>query len=220
MSYLRTPEQNKKHSEACKGKVGKWKRSEEQKQALRDKMRGYRLKDISGQQYNRLTVISYSHRGNYRQSYWLCQCDCGNTVVVAKNNLVTGEVKSCGCLFREAMASYNKLNIKKGPQNGNWRGGVSSEHEIIRGSNKNKEWRMSVFRRDGFVCQNCGVSGVYVEAHHIKPFSKYPEFRFSIDNGITLCVKCHKEVRNREVEILFVMDTQGLTFVEAVRKLS
>jgi len=117
------------------------------------------------------------------------------------------------------MIAYNKLNIKRGPQSGNWRGGISSEHEIIRGSNKNKEWRMNVFCRDGFICQNCGASGVYVEAHHIKPFSKYPEFRFDIDNGITLCVKCHKKVRNKEVEIDFVMEKEGLKCADAVRRL-
>ncbi|OPY70007.1 MAG: hypothetical protein A4E63_01743 [Syntrophorhabdus sp. PtaU1.Bin050] len=120
MSYLRTPEQNQKHSEACRGKCGKWKRTEEQKQALRDKMQGIRLKDISGQTFNRLTVISHSHRGNHRQSYWLCRCDCGNTVVVARNNLVTGQVKSCGCLAKETLAVRNE-----GSNNSQWNGGVT-----------------------------------------------------------------------------------------------
>ena len=68
----------------------------------------------------------------------------------------------------------------------------------FRKSEEYKNWRMRVFERDDFKCQVCGKVGGELNAHHIKEFSKYPELRFKVDNGITLCVKCHKKIHNRK----------------------
>jgi hypothetical protein len=54
-----------------------------------------------------------------------------------------------------------------------------------------KTWRESVFIRDNYTCQKCNAKG-YIEAHHIKLWCDYPELRFLVDNGITLCKPCHK----------------------------
>jgi 5-methylcytosine-specific restriction endonuclease McrA len=51
-----------------------------------------------------------------------------------------------------------------------------------------------VFERDNYKCIWCGDSrGGNLEADHIKPWSKYPEFRYKVSNGRTLCKKCHKK---------------------------
>lgn len=84
-----------------------------------------------------------------------------------------------------------KFPERSGENNHLWRGGVSSENELVRKSSEYKEWRTSVFKRDNFTCQICNARGVKIHADHIKPFSKYKELRFDVNNGRTLCVECH-----------------------------
>ena len=42
----------------------------------------------------------------------------------------------------------------------------------------------------------CGLRGCYLEAHHKKSWSKFPKLRLNIENGITLCLDCHKLTDN------------------------
>lgn len=97
---------------------------------------------------------------------------------------------------------YNVLNstnnckecryaMQSGKLHYNWKGGISSEREQFKISKEYKNWRESVFMRDDYTCQCCGEKGTYLEAHHLHPYSDYPELRTDINNGITLCNKCH-----------------------------
>lgn len=74
-----------------------------------------------------------------------------------------------------------------------WKGGVSKANHLLRQSIEYKLWRKSVFERDKYTCIWCGYRGGEIEADHIKPFAYYPELRFDIDNGRTLCRECHKK---------------------------
>lgn len=87
-----------------------------------------------------------------------------------------------------------------GENHWNWKGGISDENHRVRESAKYKQWRKDVFIRDGYTCQHCGAVGGMLNAHHIKPFSVFPELRFDVSNGITLCKQCHIELHRRERE--------------------
>lgn len=78
-----------------------------------------------------------------------------------------------------------------GKNNHNWRGGITSENEKLRKSTRYILWRKSILERDNYTCQICKKRGGKLQADHIKPFCAFPEFRFDIKNGRTLCVPCH-----------------------------
>ena len=82
-----------------------------------------------------------------------------------------------------------------GENNPNWKGGISVNVHSIR-EPKYKKWRSDVFTRDNWTCQTCRKRGGYLEAHHIKSWAKYPKLRYDLENGITLCMECHKLTDN------------------------
>lgn len=92
--------------------------------------------------------------------------------------------------------------------NPNWKGGITPLKLKERDSNEVKLWRISIFERDHFTCQmpGCNKPSHDLNAHHIKQWSKYPDLRFDINNGITLCKKCHSKIRRKEkrFENLFI----------------
>jgi 5-methylcytosine-specific restriction endonuclease McrA len=85
----------------------------------------------------------------------------------------------------------NVSQSHRGVKNYRWQGGVESENRRIRHSINFRLWREAVFARDNWTCQECNKRGGTLHPHHIKSFAEYPELRFAIDNGLTLCIKCH-----------------------------
>ena len=90
--------------------------------------------DFIGKKFGRLEVISFSHKDKYYKKYYVCKCCCGNFTTVLQKNLISGNTKSCGCLWKEKKKkSLTKHNMRHSTLYGKWAG------MIQRTKNKNKK---------------------------------------------------------------------------------
>jgi hypothetical protein len=119
---------------------------------------------------------------------------------------LTEEQRAKGIATRKKNGSYTSWNKgKKGFLSGvkhyNWKGGISiATHGTS--NPEYREWRTSVFKRDNWKCKmfNKDCNGM-LQAHHILRWSEYPELRYDINNGITLCIKHHPRKKNDEMQL-------------------
>lgn len=75
------------------------------------------------------------------------------------------------------------------------------DHPNWTGGNRKRAWQQNgwaerIIVRDKATCRTCGVTGVELHAHHIKSYRDYPELRWQMSNGITLCAPCHWAVHS------------------------
>ena len=73
-----------------------------------------KFKDLTGQTFGRLTVVSYAGKSKYGLSQWECRCECGNVTLVTTCHLTGNHSKSCGCLQRDIAKSNQTTHGKWG----------------------------------------------------------------------------------------------------------
>lgn len=109
-------------------------------------------------------------------------------------------------LSSETKKRISKAN--KGEKCSRWQGGITPLNLSVRNLYENRQWRDDVYARDSFLCRICAIKGEKLNAHHIKMFSvilKENNIKtleeavdcaelWDINNGITLCKKCHKKL--------------------------
>jgi len=119
-----------------------------------------------------------------------CSQSCNGKVNAIKNLIPQNGIKQT----KERIGK----RIRRGKDHYNWQGGITSENVSFRNSIEYKEWRNSVFERDGFTCQICGATDVHLHVHHLKPFADYPKLRLDSENGQTVCLICHGKIHGKE----------------------
>lgn len=151
---------------------------------------------ICGKSFSKPTRESYKQFSLRKH----CSITCQAKARVGKPNPSSiGNKHRLGKKFsKETLEKMSKSH--RGEKSPFWKGGVMANYPEkirIRKSIEYRIWRKAVFERDNYTCIWCGERNgnghtVVLNADHIKPFADYPELRFAIDNGRTLCIKCHK----------------------------
>lgn len=121
-------------------------------------------------------------------------------------------------LSPERLARGNKGWFKKGQvgnqlgkhfnlreKNPNW---IADRSKLVKSEKKHldgryREWMISVRKRDGSMCKinNRDCQG-RLESHHILDWVNYPELRYELNNGITLCHAHHPRGRAEEKRLV------------------
>lgn len=156
----------------------------------------------------------FIRKGRRNLNWWAnakyCSQDCSAKARIGKSGYWLGKVshfkgrkhtleaKEKNRLAHLGKSPTNKgikrLDIR-GEKHWNWQGGkYNNRHKL--NTVEYKQWVSDVFFRDNWTCQTCGIRGTYLQAHHIKSWAHYPDLRFDVNNGVTLCVSCHKLTDN------------------------
>ena len=105
-----------------------------------------------------------------------------------KGTKVSAEIRK-----KQSKAKKGKLLGKDNP---NWKGGLISDEVRDRRSYQAKRWREECRERDENKCTLCG-SIERLHVHHILPYKDYPDRRWDINNGQTVCALCHEKIHQR-----------------------
>ncbi len=82
-----------------------------------EKMRQANIINEAGNKYGKLTVVEIDTkppRVDRHGIYWVCECDCGNTVSVFGDYLRNGSTSSCGCIVSKNEAKIAAMLVSHG----------------------------------------------------------------------------------------------------------
>ena len=83
----------------------------------------WRSHDLTGCQFGRLMAICPVAKDRSHNIMWLCHCKCGQETVVRASHLISGKVRSCGCLVTDVNASLRTTHgMSKTPEYRVWHG--------------------------------------------------------------------------------------------------
>lgn len=131
-------------------------------------------------------------KSKYQGGSVITECTiCGKEIKVANHKIKNNN--NCFC-SKKCLAEWQSLNMS-GNNSPLWNPEITENERIEkRHYNEYINWRKDVYERDNYTCQCCGSnkSGTLV-SHHLNGYHWDKEHRTDMNNGITLCDKCHTE---------------------------
>ena len=142
---------------------------------------------------------------------------CGNVFTPTRKNFIRNKFCSKSCSSKShpsGMKGKKQSELQKammrakcGEKGTRWiadRSKVKVSDRILNDPRR-KQWTRAVKMRDGWGCriadENCAGQ---LEAHHILRWKDYPELRYEVNNGITLCFYHHPTKKEEEQKLVSV----------------
>lgn len=101
-----------------------------------------------------------------------------------------------------------KKFAKKGEDSNFWKGGTSSEREII--GAWTRQIAPQVHKKFNYICQKCAARGGTLHAHHLIPVFVDKSLAYEFDNLVTLCKNCHEYIHQNNAEAEFAQSYQPI----------
>ena len=142
-----------------------------------------------GKTYGHITVLEKIYHNDGTPPTWRVRCElCGKEYISNGRTIEDGSGMCLSC-------------SRKGERNPSWDSAITDEERKKRRkwecSNEIKEWRDSVFKRENYTCEKCGVRGDRMNAHHKNGYKWCVAQRTNVDNGACLCERCHKKFHSK-----------------------
>ncbi len=127
---------------------------------------------------------------------------CGTHARIGKRNPFFSKKHSPEMILK--LKEINKNKAKRGEKAYQW---IKDRNKLQTSRRKSYDtkyryWMASVKKRDNWKCRIADINcDGRLEAHHILNWKYYPELRYEINNGITLCRAHHPLKRVDEVKL-------------------
>jgi 5-methylcytosine-specific restriction endonuclease McrA len=191
----------------------------------REKLRIANLgKKLSEETKEKIRITRLGKESNNKGKHWKVKntTNLGKALIGRKRPPFSNEWKTKISISKRGVSSpfkgIKKPNFSR-ENHPNWISDRTQikQYWIERNNPEYKQWRKNVLERDNYKCKICGEkydtnNGSVV--HHILPWKDYPEERYNINNGITLCQAHHP--RKRIDEQMLIPSFRGM--VEAISK--
>ncbi|MEO8893688.1 MAG: FAD-dependent thymidylate synthase, partial [Coleofasciculaceae cyanobacterium] len=105
---------------------------------------------------------------------------------------------------RQQRRERAKQYTRRGAASNFWKGGVTEERVAIGAWTRNIA--PQVHEKFDYTCQQCGVRGNQLHAHHLLPVYSHPDKAYDFENLVTLCEGCHREIHNQGQELDFAQN--------------
>ena len=217
--YERTPEM----------KIGIYKRTEGHKKKIGIGNKGKIVSEEAKRKISEATMGEKNHNWKGGDNRFPNCIDCGKKL----SRIDAKRCQKCANRIRTFSLKLRQQSSEKwrGKKNPNWKGGITPLVEMIRDLPEYENWRIAVFKKDNYTCQECFKRGGNLHVHHnnksfaiilnefLNKYSQFSPFEdketliklaiayepfWNLNNGKTLCENCHGRITMNEVVAEFL----------------